>query len=115
MYFSVEGHVAKCEFNFVTNSKKAYANINERVDPVSHLENSLDVIFTQMSANTSFKRYVEPTISEMVKEFPQLNQGVVRGKPVVVTTDARTLNDRRKKVFPFSKPNKIEIKLCVKR
>ena len=37
----------------------------------------------------------------MIKEFTQLNEGAVPGKPVVVPTDASTLTDlEKRKVLP---------------
>ena len=56
-----------------------------------------NVIFTQMSANAGFKKYGEAVVAAMVKEFTQLNEGAVPGKPVVVPIDATTLTDSEKK------------------
>ena len=41
-------------------------------------------MFTQMSAKEGIKQFDEKTIAAMVKELKQLNNGAMRGKPVVV-------------------------------
>ena len=55
-----------------------------------------DLIFTQMTANAGIKKFDETAISAIIKEFTQLNEGAVPGKPVVIPTDVRTLTDLEK-------------------
>ena len=43
----------------------------------------------------------QAAVAAMIKEFTQLNEGTVPGKPVVISTDARTLAvDEKKKALP---------------
>ena len=56
-----------------------------------------DVIFTQKSANARFKKYGQPAVAAMIKEFTQLNEGTVPGKPVVRPIDAASLSPLEKK------------------
>ena len=63
----------------------------------TYMKVACDVIFTQIHANAGFKKYGQPTVAAMIKEFKQLNEGVVPGKPVVVPTDAASLTPLEKK------------------
>ena len=59
------------------------------------------MIFTQMSANVGFKKYGQPAVAAIIKEFTQLNEGAVPGKPVVRPIDAATLSPiEKKKALP---------------
>ena len=101
MDFSGKGCGAKCQFNFVTNGKKVNANPNEWVDPTTYMKTALDIIFMQMTANAGINKFGKPVVAAMIKEFTQLNEGAVPGKPVVVPTDARTLTDvEKEKALP---------------
>ena len=54
-----------------------------------------------MSAKAGFIKFDVPTVAAMVKEFVQLNEGVVPRKPVTVPIIAHTLTDiERKKALP---------------
>ena len=50
-----------------------------------------DSVFTQMRVNKCFKKYGPLAVAAMIKEFKQLNKGLVLGKPVVVPADEITL------------------------
>ena len=54
------------------------------------------VIFTQMNANAGFKKYGPRAIAAMIKEYTQLNEGAVPGKPVVAPVDASSLTNLEK-------------------
>ena len=46
-------------------------------------------------------KYDEPVVAAMIKEFSQLNEGVVPGNVVVIPIDASTLTDiEKKKALP---------------
>ena len=55
-----------------------------------------DIIFTQMSANKGFKKYEQLAIAAIIKEFTQLNNGTVPGKPVVRPVNVLTLTPLEK-------------------
>ena len=91
---------AKRQFNFVTNGKKVDQSINDHQDPISYMKIACDIIFTQMTDNAGIKKIGEPAIAAMIKEFTQLNEGAVPGKPVVIPTDASTLTEVEKQKAP---------------
>ena len=96
MDFAGKGYGAKREFNFVTNGIKTKCKVKE-LDTISLMKIACDVIFTQMSANAGIKKHGEAAVAAMIKEYTQLNEGAVPGKPVVVPTDATTLTEEEKK------------------
>ena len=49
-----------------------------------------------MTAKKGFKKYGPRAIATMIKEFTQLNEGAVPGKPVVAPVDAFSLTDLEK-------------------
>ena len=101
MDFSGKGYGSTREFNFVTNGVKVDQNTNDQSNHTSYMNLALNTIFTQMSANAGFKKFGEPAFAAMIKEFTQLNEGAVPGKPVVVPTDANTLTDiEKEKALP---------------
>ena len=89
MDFSGKGYGAKRQFTLVTNGVKVHPNTTK--EEYTYMKTALDVVFTQMTANAGIKKFGEPAVAAMIKEFSQLNEGAVPGKPVVVPTDARTL------------------------
>ena len=67
----------------------------------TYMQIACDVIFTQMSANVGFKKYGQPAVAAIIKEFTQLNEGAVPGKPVVRPIDSTTLSPiEKKKALP---------------
>ena len=63
----------------------------------NYMQTACDVVFTQMSANAGFKKYGEPAVAAMIKEFTQLSEGAVPGKPVVRPIDPTSLSFSEKK------------------
>ena len=51
----------------------------------------------EMQARHGIKQFGEETIAALVKEFKQLDQGAVPGKPVIFPVDPNNLTKRRKK------------------
>ena len=96
MDFHGKGYGAKREFHFVTNGQETNAQSSD-MSQCTYMQKACDVIFTQMSANVGFKKYGQPAIAAIVKEFTQLNEGAVPGKPVVRPVDAATLSPMEKK------------------
>ena len=62
----------------------------------TYMQMATDIIFTQMSANKGFKKYGQPAIAAIIKEFTQLNNGAVPGKPVVKPVNVSTLTPLEK-------------------
>ena len=56
-----------------------------------------NVIFTQITVKRGFKQYGAKAVAAMIKEFTQLNEGAVPGKPVVVPTDSNSLTVTEKR------------------
>ena len=96
MDFRGQGYGAKREFNFVMNGKKETANQHDMMQH-NYMQTACDVVFTQMSANAGFKKYGEPAVAAMIKEFTQLSEGAVPGKPVVRPIDPTSLSFSEKK------------------
>ena len=63
----------------------------------TYMHTATNVIFSQMSAKQGFKKYGERAVAAMIKEFTQLNDGAVPGKPVVVPIDVSTLTPLEKR------------------
>ena len=67
----------------------------------SYIEIACDIIFTQMTVNAGFKKFGEPAFAAMIKEFTQINEEAVPGKPVVIPTDESMLtNEEKPKALP---------------
>ena len=49
-----------------------------------------------MSAKQGFKLFGQAAVAAMIKEFSQLNDGAVPGKPVVVPIDVTTITFKEK-------------------
>ena len=100
MDFQGQGYGAKREFHFVTNGQKTNVESSD-TSQCTYMQKACDVIFTQMSANVGFKKYGQPAVAAIIKEFTQLNEGAVPGKPVVRPIDAATLSPiEKKKALP---------------
>ena len=54
-------------------------------------------MFTKISAKEGIKQFDEKAIAAMVKELKQLNNGAMKGKPVVVLIDPSTLTEFEKR------------------
>ena len=95
MDFAGKGYGARREFNFSTNGK--INKISQDVSQHTYMQIATDTIFTQMSANKGFEKYGQAAVAAMIKEFTQLNEGAVPGKPVVRPTDVSSLTPLEKK------------------
>ena len=95
MDFTGKGYGAQREFHFVTNGKTKTIN-REEMSQRTFMQMATDIIFTQMSANKGFKKYGQPAIAAIIKEFTQLNNGAVPGKPVVRPVNVSTLTPQEK-------------------
>ena len=107
-----KGYREKREFNLMNNGVLNKKNSN--IDKIEHMmmQIAYDVIFTQMSSKLELKKYAQipakqgiklfgqVAVAAMIKEFSQLNQGAVPGKPVVVSVDVKTLTPLGKKALP---------------
>ena len=60
-------------------------NITEKKDLYFH--KAIGVMFTQILAKEDIKQFGDRVIAAMVKELKQLDNGVVKGKPIVVLID----------------------------
>ena len=69
----------------------------ETPEESNYMEIPNEVMFTQMSAKSGFNNFIELVVAAMVKEFRQLDEGVVPGKPVVQAVDLRSLTHEEKK------------------
>ena len=70
-------------------------NITEKKD--SYFHKAIGVMFTQISAKEGIKQFGERAIATMVKELKQLNNGAMKGKPVVVPIDPSKLTKSEKR------------------
>jgi len=62
-----------------------------------HMNRATGVLFTQMSAKKGIKKFGERAIAAMIKEFKQIHEGPMPGKPVVRPVDPHTLSLEQKK------------------
>ena len=55
-------------------------------------------MFTKISAKAGIKNFVEKAVAAMVKEYWQIDNGTMEGKPIVNSIDTNTLSykDKRK-------------------
>ena len=65
----------------------------------SHYHKAIGVMFTQMSSKEDKKQFDEWAIAAMLKELKQLNNGAMKGKPVVVPIDPSQLTKFEKKIL----------------
>ena len=70
-------------------------NITEKKD--SYFHKAIGVMFTQISAKEGIKQFGERAIATMVKELKQLNNGTMKGNPVVVPIDPSKLTKLEKR------------------
>ena len=56
-------------------------------------------MFTQMSAKESITQFDEKAIAAMVKELKQLNNGAMKGKPVIVPINPSKLTKFQKELL----------------
>ena len=95
MEFTGKEYGAQREFHFVTNGKTRKMS-REEMSQRTYMQMVTDIIFTQMSANKGFKKYGQPAIAAIIKDFTQLNNGAVPGKPVVKPVNVSTLTPLEK-------------------
>ena len=70
-------------------------NVNDDVDTYQSLFNK--VIFTQMKAKKGIKLFRERLITAMFKEYKQLDDGPMPGKPVVAPFNPYVLTELYKR------------------
>jgi hypothetical protein len=61
------------------------------------LKRAVGIMFQQMSAKKGIRTFGERAIAAMIKEFQQLDQGAVPGKPVVDPVDPTTISHDEKR------------------
>ena len=107
MDFQGKVYEARSEFNFVMNEKKQHP-VKAKTENDTCMKIACEVIFTQMaksksekkyghmSAKAGFKKFDQAAVAVMIKEFTQLNEGSVPGKPVIMPVDTHTLTLQEK-------------------
>ena len=65
---------------------------SERNNVHNYLKISSEVMFVQMSAKKGIKQFGERAVAAMIKEYRQIDNGPMPGKPVVEAVDVRTLS-----------------------
>ena len=108
MDFTGIGCGAKRQFNFATNGKidktlnhidstKAFIDVACKAI-FTQVDNSTDPNrYNQMPAKAGFRKFGQETVTAIVKDFTQLNEGAISGNPVVIPTDATTITSLEKK------------------
>ena len=61
-----------------------------------HMNRATGVFFTQMSAKRGIQIFGERAVPAMIKEFKQIHEGPMHGKPVVRPVDSHTLSFEQK-------------------
>ena len=77
------------------------------------MKTAINVVFTQMSARQGFKQVGEEAVAAMIKEYKQLNNGPMPGKPVVEAIDTDTI-PREELTKALDAVNLIKLKRCGK-
>ena len=95
MNFAGKGYGSRRELNFVTNGSTKKVS-KKATSQETYMQIATDIIFTQMSAREGFKKHGQAAISAMIKEFTQLSNGAVPGKPVVRPIDVSSLTPLEK-------------------
>ena len=54
-------------------------------------------MFTQMSGKDGIKKFGDEEVTDMVREYIQIDKGTMEGKPVVTTIDPYTLSFEKKR------------------
>ena len=88
----IRSNWGKRDFLDMTTDGKSYGN---RVNNCM-IEKACRVMFTQMQAKKGIEKIGERAIAALVKEFKQLNDGAVPGKPVVCPVNPNTLTKEDK-------------------
>ena len=57
----------------------------------SYLQTFMDVMFTHITSKDGIKHFREVAMLSMIKDFKQLDEGAVPGRPVVIHTDPELL------------------------
>ena len=108
MCFEGKGYGSRREFNLITNGKKETYNVHNH-EYEAYMDIACDVVFahmsdgdelqrySQMPAKKGFKQFGQVDVAAMIKEFTQLNEGAVHGKPVVIPTEAKSLTSLEKR------------------
>ena len=61
---------------------------------LNYMDIAMKVVFTQMPAKKGTKKFGERAIAAMIKEYKQLKDGAVPGKPVIAPIDPDTFDTR---------------------
>ena len=61
-----------------------------------HMNRATGVLFTQMSAKRGIKKFGERAVAAMIKEFKQIHEESMPGKPVVRLVDPHMLSSEQK-------------------
>ena len=69
------------------------------------------ILAQQMSTEKGIKKFGERAVAALIKEFSQLNNGAVPGKPVIEPIDASTLT-AEEKAMALEAVNVIDEKQC---
>ena len=69
-------------------------------DTHAYMQAAVNVMFTQMYANKEINMFGERDVSEMIKQFKQLDEGEIQEKPVVITLNPEeiTYPERRQEL-----------------
>ena len=82
--------------SYGTRRNYSMTQVRENKDNI-HYKRAVNVMFTQMQAREGIKRFGEKAVAALVKEFKQLNEGAIPGKPVICPVDPKTLTVSEKK------------------
>ena len=108
MAFAGKGYSSKREFNLVTNGKigkpiecndeaKTFMDLACNIIFAQVADSNDPQRYSQMTAKAGFKKFGQEAVAAMIKEFTQLNEGAVPGKPVVIPTDVKSLTALERK------------------
>ena len=85
---------------YTHNRERQFLMVREKtISParVDYYDVALKVMFTQMSARKGLKLYGEEAFAAIVKEYRQMDEGPMPGKPVFEPVYAHDLTDQQKK------------------
>ena len=88
-------------------------NKEQDAETEDYMQTAMRVCFTQMSAKQGFKQVGEEAVAAMIKEYKQLNDGPMPGKPVVEAIDTSKLSKEDLKKA-LDAVNLIKLKRCGK-
>ena len=107
MGFEGKGYGSRREFNLITNGTTEIHNVHDH-EHKTYMDIACDIVFahvsdgnnskrySQIPAKKGFRQFGQIAVAAMIKEFTQLNEGAVPGKPVVIPTNAKSLTPLEK-------------------